>query len=180
MLSYEQIIHFWFSEIEPKSWWLKDPQFDELLRTRFASFHKAAAQAELSPWRRSPEGSLAEIIILDQFSRNMFRGQPQAFAYDGMALVLAQESIHRQDDTKLTGAMRSFLYMPFMHSESKLIHQKAVELFSQPGLESNLEFELKHKVIIDHFGRYPHRNQILNRPSTPEEVEFLKQPNSRF
>lgn len=117
---------------------------------------------------------------MDQFSRNLYRDQAQAFAQDSMALALAQEAITQQLDAQLSPEQRSFLYMPFMHSESKLIHEFALKLFQKLGNEINLSFEKKHKVIIDQFGRYPHRNAILGRQSTPEELEFLTQPNSHF
>ncbi|MCB0420565.1 MAG: DUF924 domain-containing protein [Bdellovibrionales bacterium] len=175
-----EVIEFWFQEIDSKFWWVKDSNFDETLRQRFLDTHKKARQGELNSWRVSALGRLAEIIVLDQFSRNMFRDAPQAFAYDGMALVLAQESISLKVEDQLTNQQKSFLFMPFMHSESKAIHEKAVELFSQSGLEGNLDFELQHKKIIDRFGRYPHRNKILGRKSTPEELAFLKEPGSSF
>lgn len=179
-MNYTDVIAFWFEEIEPKSWWVKDEAFDQLLRDRFLGTHSAAAKAELFQWRSEPEGRLAEIIILDQFSRNMFRESAKAFAYDAIALVLSQTAIDVGDDQKLSSQQRSFLYMPFMHSESIKIHEKAVGLFGQPGLEGNLEFELKHKAIIEKFGRYPHRNDILGRESTAEELEFLAGPDSSF
>ena len=125
-------------------------------------------------------GRLAEIIVLDQFSRNIYRDRPLAFAYDATALVLAQEAVRVGADQQVDFEKRSFFYMPYMHSESPIIHNRAVELFSQPGAEFNYEFELKHKAIIDRFGRYPHRNAILGRESTPEEIEFLGQPGSSF
>ena len=118
--------------------------------------------------------------MLDQFSRNMFRDSPMSFAQDSLALMLAQEAVFHGMDKTLPIEQRSFLYMPYMHSESLAIHEIAVELFSQPGLEFNLDFELKHKVIIQNFGRFPHRNAILHRQSTPAELEFLKHPGSSF
>ena len=174
------IIKFWFEELTPQQWFMKDEALDKQIRERFLSTHQKASTGELSHWRSSAFGRLAEVIVLDQFSRNIFRNQKEAFAYDALALVLAQESIRASADQDLAAQKRSFLYMPFMHSESKLIHEEAVGLFSGPGLENNLQFELKHKKIIDRFGRYPHRNSILGRESTPEEVEFLKEPNSSF
>ena len=146
----------------------------------FQAIHHQAIQAELWSWRKTAEGRLAEIIVLDQFSRNLYRDQPQAFAHDSMALMLAQEAISLQLDAQLSPDHRSFLYMPFMHSESKLIHEFALKLFQRLGNEINLSFEKKHKLIIDRFGRYPHRNAILGRSSTAEELEFLTQPNSSF
>lgn len=173
-----EIIHFWFEEIEPKMHWVKDLSFDQMITDRFAKIHKAASLGELFSWRKSPLGRLAEVIVLDQFSRNMFRNTEQSFRYDPLALALAQEAVSIGDDQKLSLKHRHFLYMPYMHSESPLIHQEALRLFSQPGLDP--EFEIKHKNIIDQFGRYPHRNAILNRASTTEEIEFLKGPNSSF
>ena len=118
--------------------------------------------------------------MLDQFSRNLFRDDPCAFASDGMALVLAQEAIRAGADRELVAVQRAFLYMPFMHSESAAIHVEAERLFAQPGLENNHAFELKHKAIIDRYGRYPHRNVVLGRASTPDELAFLNQPGSSF
>ncbi|MBC3766058.1 DUF924 family protein [Neptunicella marina] len=177
---YQEIISFWFDEISPKNWWQKDLQFDTALTQRFAQVHQQACAAELADWRRTALGALAEVIVLDQFSRNMYRDTPQAFAQDGMALVLAQEAIAKGQDQQLNQTQRSFLYMPFMHSESVAIHRLAVELFEDLGNEDNLNFELKHKAIIDRFGRYPHRNDILGRQSNKDELEFLQQPGSSF
>lgn len=134
----------------------------------------------MSHWRETALGSLAEVIILDQFSRNIYRDKPESFAFDSMALALAQCAISRGLDNDLSEYQRVFLYMPYMHSESSLIHIEAVKLFSSVGIQSNLDFEYQHKAIIDRFGRYPHRNQILGRQSTEDEIEFLKQPNSGF
>lgn len=177
---YTEIIQFWFEEIDEASWFTKNDQFDALLKQKFSILHHAAASCELYHWRECAFGSLAEIIILDQFSRNIYRGKPKSFAFDNLALALAQVAIGRELDSKLSPKQRAFMYMPFMHSESSAIHEKAIELYSQPGLEQNLEFEYKHKEIIDKFGRYPHRNEVLGRESTPEEIEFLKQPGSSF
>lgn len=176
----EAVLDFWFKEIEPKQWWVKDLEFDQLITTRFESLHKKAVLGELYEWRDTAKGRLAEIIILDQFSRNMYRDTPKSFAYDAQALTLSQEAIRQGFDQELTPLERSFLYMPFMHSESLKIHEVAVELFKANGIENNYEFELKHKVIIERFGRYPHRNEILGRTSTAEEIDFLKQPGSGF
>lgn len=176
----QDILHFWFDPDHRSLWFAKSDDFDAKIRESFQAIHHQAAQAELWSWRKTPEGRLAEIIILDQFSRNLYRDQAQAFAYDSLALALAQEAISLQLDAQLSPEQRSFLYMPFMHSESKHIHEFALKLFQRLGNEINLNFEKKHKVIIDRFGRYPHRNKILGRTSTPEELEFLTQPNSSF
>jgi uncharacterized protein (DUF924 family) len=180
MMTYPDIIKFWFGEIEPESWWKKDESFDQLIRERFLAIYQQAANCELFEWRQDALGWLAEIIILDQFPRNMFRDTAQAFDTDRLAVILVQEAVANQVDRELTPPQKSFLYMPLMHSESALIHETAMELYSQPGLEFNLDFEKKHKAIIDRFGRYPHRNAILGRESTDEEVEFLTGPESSF
>jgi len=177
---FNDVLNFWFEEISPAQWWAKDLQFDQQIRDRFAALHAQAAQCELYTWRDTAHGRLAEVIVLDQFSRNMFRDTPQAFAQDPLALALAQEAIAAGAADLLTPIERSFLYLPFMHSESLLIHEVAVQLYTENGLQNNLDFEFKHKAIIEQFGRYPHRNAILGRVSTPEEIEFLKQPNSGF
>jgi uncharacterized protein (DUF924 family) len=179
-MSATEVIKFWFEDIEPKQRFTKDPDFDELIRSKFSKTHDRAANGLLYKWRDHPLDALAEVIVLDQFSRNMFRDSNNAFAYDTLALVLAQEAVRRKLDAELEPTQKAFLYMPFMHSESREIHELALFLFDQPGLEDNYNFELKHKLIIDRFGRYPHRNAILNRDSTPDEVEFLKQPGSGF
>lgn len=179
-MSAREVIEFLFEEIEPKQRFKKDPAFDALISERFADVHEQASKGLLYTWREHPLDALAEIIVLDQFSRNMFRDSPGAFAYDTLALVLAQEAVRRKLDAELEDRYKSFLYMPFMHSESKEIHEIAIYLFDQPGLEDNFNFEVKHKEIIDRFDRYPHRNEILGRESTPEELEFLAQPGSGF
>tara|TARA_B110000483_G_C18088329_1_gene500938 strand:- start:557 stop:1096 length:540 start_codon:yes stop_codon:yes gene_type:complete len=179
-LSATDVIQFWFEDIEPKQRFIKDLEFDELLRAKFGETHHLATQGLLYAWREHALDALAEIIVLDQFSRNMFRDTPKAFETDTLALVLAQEAIRKKFDKELDNSRRAFLYMPFMHSESKEIHDIALFLFDQPGLEDNFNFEVKHKNIIDRFGRYPHRNEILGRESTAEELEFLSQPGSSF
>ena len=179
-MQYQPVLDFWFKEISPQQWWVKDEDLDQLIKTRFSDVHRKAALGELFSWRDSSEGRLAEIIVLDQFSRNMFRDLPESFAQDSLALVLAQEAIFNNADKTLPTEWRSFMYLPFMHSESLIVHNEAVRLFDQKGMEYNLDFERKHKVIIEKFGRYPHRNHILKRESTPEEREFLKQPGSSF
>ena len=176
----DNILAFWFEETIPKLWCAVSDEFDRQIELRFGAVHAAAERCELYGWRETPQGRLAEIIVLDQFSRNIFRNQARAFANDALALALAQTAVFLHADQALAVEQRAFFYMPYMHSESPTIHTIAVTLFSQAGLEGNLDFELRHKNIIDHFGRYPHRNEILGRTSTPEEVEFLKTPGSSF
>jgi uncharacterized protein (DUF924 family) len=177
---YGEILRFWFEEIDPAKWWSKDDAFDQLIRARFAEVHAQATRCELFEWRADAKGRLAEIIVLDQFSRNMYRGSPLSFAGDALALALAQEAVFTRADEALSPTERSFLYLPFMHSESLKIHAVAVELYRKNGIQGNLDFEIRHKQIIERFGRYPHRNEILGRQSTDEEIEFLKQPGSGF
>ena len=166
----QTILHFWFEELTDKQYFAKDAALDEAIRTRFGTTLEAAARCELFAWRATPSGRLAEIIVLDQFSRNVYRDTPRAFAQDALALVLAQELVASTQDRSLPVAQRIFAYMPYMHSESALVHTQAVALFSQPGMESNLDFEQRHKAIINRFGRYPHRNAILGRTSTAEDL----------
>lgn len=177
---FEAILRFWFEELSPAQWWKVDPALDRLIAERFAGVHAQAARAELFGWRRVPEGRLAEVIVLDQFSRNMHRGHALAFANDVLALALAQEAVAAGADLALPEARRLFLYMPYMHSESRVVHEVAERLFREHAPKDNHDFELRHKAIVDRFGRYPHRNELLGRASTPEEIEFLKQPGSRF
>ncbi|MAR90596.1 MAG: DUF924 family protein [Pseudomonadota bacterium] len=176
----EAILDFWFHETNPRYWFRKDQKFDQLISSRFGALLKQGCRGELFQWRDTARGRLAEILVLDQFSRNIHRGSALAFAADGMALVLAQEAVAAGLDRQLEARERSFLYMPYMHSESLAIHRQAVQLFQQPGLEDNLKFELKHREILERFGRYPHRNALLGRVSTPEELAFLQQPGSGF
>jgi uncharacterized protein (DUF924 family) len=177
---YEQVLAFWFEETSPQQWWRVDAAFDATVRERFGALLRQAGQAELYGWRAQPRGRLAEVIVLDQFPRNIHRGTAQAFALDPMALALAQEAVAGGHDQTLTPVERSFLLLPYMHSESALIHVEAERLYRANGLPDNYEFELKHKAIIDRFGRYPHRNAILGRESTTEELAFLEQPGSSF
>lgn len=179
-MSYQQVIEFWFTELQPQQWWVKDEQLDALIKDRFANLHQQAMAGELFSWRETALGSLAEVIVLDQFSRNIYRDTPAAFASDALALALAQTAIDKGLDKQLSQSQRGFLYMPFMHSESKVIHQEAVKLFASLENDQQLDFEYQHKKIIDQFGRYPHRNDILGRQSTAEEIAFLKEPNSSF
>ncbi len=180
MIQATTILDFWFKETSPELWFKKDTEFDQTIKSRFSTIWLAATKGELAEWRSSIYGRLAEIIVLDQFSRNLHRDNPLAFAYDGMALALAQEAAKDSGFYQLSRLEAGFLLMPYMHSESVFIHQQAEILFKNYGTDNNYQFELKHKAIIDRFGRYPHRNSILGRQSTLEEQEFLKQEGSTF
>jgi len=177
---YHAILQFWFEEIDPKMWWVADPGFDATIRSRFQPLLEQAAKAELFAWRSEPKGRLAEIIVLDQFSRNIYRNTPQAFSQDPVALVLAQEAVAAGTHRQLSSIETGFLLLPFMHSESKSIHAVAESLYREFAAPDNYAYELRHKAIIDRFGRYPHRNHILGRASSAEETEFLRQPGSSF
>jgi len=176
----DDIIQFWFQELTPEQWWIKSETLDADIAKRFLDVHLKAASCELWQWRDTSVGRLAEIIILDQFSRNMYRGTASAFAFDALALALAQEAVNKREHESLTAMQRGILYMPYMHSESASIHREAEKLFKANGLDVQYQFELKHKLIIDRFGRYPHRNKLLGRQSSSEELEFLKLPDSGF
>lgn len=175
-----KVISFWFEEIQPKMWWVADPDFDLQIKTRFGHLLEQASRGELFRWRNEPKGRLAEIIVLDQFSRNVYRNSAAAFFQDPMALTLAQEAVAAGIHQLLTSTECSFLLLPYMHSESKLIHAEAENLYHEYAPTNNYSFELKHKAIIDRFARYPHRNEILGRVSSTEEIEFLAQPGSSF
>lgn len=177
---YQDLLRFWFEEVSSAQWWKVDPEFDRLIGQRYAALHLQATRGELFEWRAQAEGRLAEIIVLDQFSRNLYRGQARAFAADPMALALAQEAVAGGADLALAIERRSFLYMPYMHSESAQIHIEAERLFKQHTSENSYTFEMRHKAIIDRFGRYPHRNGVLGRESSAEEIAFLAEPGSSF
>jgi uncharacterized protein (DUF924 family) len=174
------ILRFWFEELTPKQHYVKDAALDEYIRSHFGDTLEAAARCDLYTWRGTAEGRLAEIVVLDQFSRNVYRDTPRAFAQDPLALALAQELVGSGEDRDVPIAQRAFAYMPYMHSESARIHAEAVTLFSQPGMEDSLRFELRHKAIVDRFGRFPHRNTVLGRTSSTEELAFLSEPGSSF
>lgn len=176
----QAVLDFWFQEIQPAQWWAVDAAFDGLIATRFGALHASALAGELFDWRATPQGRLAEVIVLDQFSRNLHRGTARAFAADPMALALAQEAVAHGHDQVLSPTERAFLYLPYMHSESRRIHVEAERLYRQSAPADNHDFELRHKAIVDRFGRYPHRNDALGRESTAEELEFLRTPGSSF
>ncbi len=178
---YQQIIDYWFSERVQKKCWGKDPAFDHEIRRLFFDLYQQAVAGALSDWRNSPLGRLAEVIVLDQFPRNMFRAQPEAFAHDALARECTRAAVAAGADASLNVSQRAFLYMPLMHSEEPADHELAMRLFaSHPDLANNLRFEIRHKAIIDRFGRYPHRNAALGRKCTDEELAFLEQPGSSF
>lgn len=180
MCNPHDVLHFWFYVFKPEQWFQSTEQCDQQVRQQFLNITQAAARGECSNWRSSIYGRLAEIIVLDQFSRNIWRNTPRAFSQDGMSLVLAQEAVGHREFHYLKNSEKQFVLMPFMHSESAIIQEQSLILFEQLGDENALHYAIMHKKIIDRFGRYPHRNQILNRTSTAQEIQFLKEPNSSF
>lgn len=176
----DDILHFWFVEHGRDDWFGGKPEFDTRLADRFGAAHPRIAAGEAWQWRATPGGRLAEIIALDQFSRQLHRGSAAAFAQDGMALALAQEAVAGGHDLELDPGRRLFLYMPYMHSESLLIHEEAVRLFTDLGNEDSLNYELAHVEVLKRFGRYPRRNAPLGRTSTPEELAYIASGDGMF
>ena len=169
----QQIIDFWFSDETRKLWFKSTPDFDRELRERFQDTWERANRGELDHWMQTAQGCLALVIVLDQFPLNMFRGTAQSFASEARSREVAATAIERGFDKTLSAAQQSFLYMPYMHSEALDDQVLALQLFAQPGLESNLRFARHHHAIIEKFGRFPHRNATLGRDSTEAEIEYL-------
>ncbi len=168
----EHVLRYWFEELQPDAWFRKDERVDAAIRERFGALHEELAQMRPEQFT-TPLERAAAVIALDQFPRNMFRGSPRAFATDSLALAIAQHAIAAKQDEQLTRQQRLFLYMPFQHSEDRAVQARSIELFTQLGEHENLGYAHKHKEIIDRFGRFPHRNAVLGRASTPEELQFV-------
>jgi uncharacterized protein (DUF924 family) len=180
MPEYYEVITFWFSEIIPEYWFKKDDDFDALIKTKFDKTITHALAGRLDSWADSDVGCLALIIVLDQFTRNVFRDTPRAFAGDEMALALSLRCEERGYTDHPDSDWRHFMLMPMMHSEDIKIQDASLPLFKELTAERTYDFAVKHRDIVARFGRFPHRNVILGRPSTDEEIEFLKQPGSSF
>ena len=191
MAGFEEILSFWFGKPENpefgkprKVWFSKNERFDREIRLRFFKNYRQAAAGELDFWQELPQSCLALIIVLDQFPRNMFRNTPAAFATDNLALKYARNAVNKGFDRQLLSVQRWFIYLPFEHSENIRDQKQCLELFSNlkndPKSEIPIQIAQKHYKIIARFDRFPHRNQILGRESTPEEIEFLKIPGSSF
>lgn len=176
----DEILNYWFKELSPKDWFKADPERDAEMARRFRPAYEQLATGVPPDLLAEPEGFLAAILLLDQFPRNLFRGEAPAFATDGLALDLAKRAIAEGIDRRLTPEQRSFVYMPFQHSEQKADQARSIELFTALGNQLNLDFAMRHKEIVDRFGRFPHRNEILGRRSTDEEAAFLREPGSSF
>jgi uncharacterized protein (DUF924 family) len=178
LASAADVIDFWFAPAVQPLWFAATPAFDDDLRTRFLRTYHAAAAGQLGDWTATPLGALALTIVLDQFPLNLFRGQPESFATEAAARTVADHAIVQGFDQALPPERRQFLYLPFMHSETGADQERSVALYQQPGLEESLRFARHHAELIRQFGRFPHRNAILGRPSTPEEVAYLASPNA--
>jgi uncharacterized protein (DUF924 family) len=176
----DDIVKFWFEELTPDDWYKADARRDAEIRRRFGPLYEKLKVAVTQDWLELPKGWLAAILVLDQFPRNMFRGDPRAFATDAEALALAKRAIAKGVDMRLQPDQRAFIYLPFQHSEDGADQARSLELFTALGNPNNLDFALRHKAIIDRFGRFPHRNAVLGRASTEQESAFLKEPGSSF
>ena len=200
----EEVLTFWFEGVDDSAlieqkgppynkWFVKNPKFDEDIRTRFTALLQEADEGKCSDWEKSPRGTLALIIVFDQFSRNMYHGTRQMFAYDKKALFLSQSAIQQNKDRAFSLIERTFLYMPFMHAEDRAAQElsllcfgrlveesKKINPLNTPYFRYSLDYARRHSAIIERFGRFPHRNALLKRPSTLEESAFLQKPGSSF
>ena len=180
MIEKEEILNFWFKECKPEQWFKKNEDFDQMIENRFSSAIENAIAGNLGNWEKSETGCLALIILLDQFTRNVFRDTPRAFAGDKRALALSQLCCDKDYLTNPDIQRRQFMLMPMMHSENLAVQEAALPLFKKYASGKDYKYAEKHRDIIVRFGRFPHRNVILGRKSTNEELEFLKQPGSSF
>jgi uncharacterized protein (DUF924 family) len=176
----QKILQFWFEECKPEQWFTKDDDFDATLQTRFAPQVEKALAGQLDAWAEVPEGNLALILLLDQMTRNIYRDTPKAFAGDDMALAFCLKGVERGDLEGFDIPRRQFLLMPMMHAEDLDIQMKSMPLFKKYTQEQSYDYAVKHMEIIKRFGHFPHRNEILGRPLSDEEREFLKGPDSSF
>jgi uncharacterized protein (DUF924 family) len=176
------VLAFWFAAAEQRrpEWFRKDDAFDAQIRERFGALVEQALAGVLRDWAGTTDGALARVLLLDQFTRNIFRGTPRAFAGDALALEAARAIVARGDDLRLAPLRRVFVYLPYEHAEDRALQQESVRLFKALGDPDFLDYARRHAAVVERFGRFPHRNAILGRESTPEEVEFLKQPGSGF
>ncbi len=186
-----EILDFWFGREGEEgygefreAWFTKDPEFDREVRNRFEGAYEEAAAGRLEHWKDEAQSCLALIILLDQFTRNMFRGDPKTYATDDKAREAARHAVEHAYDRELSPYGRLFVYLPFEHSEDLEDQRFSVELFrglaAEMGSEDLLGYAVRHLEIIERFGRFPHRNEILGRATTPEEAEFLRGPDSSF
>ena len=177
-VSYKDVLAFWFSETTKKLWFKSTPAFDQSLREEYEALWIQASDGELDIWQESAHGSLALIIVLDQFPLNMFRGEAKSFSTEYQAINVTRNAISRGFDSQLNSVEVPFLYMPLMHSEKLDDQNDSVELFERAGLENNIRFAKHHREIIKKYGRFPHRNKILARTNTAEEIKYLASPQA--
>ncbi len=175
----DEALDFWFEECQPKQWYQADTAFDQQIADRFGELHAMAKRGELFSQRTSPRLRLGEVIVLDQFSRNIYRGAAEAYASDPLALALAQEVVLRAEDVSLSHFERYFLYMPFMHAESRVIQAVSLRLFTAFGDEEGVDYARRHKDVIDRFGRFPMRNALLGRQSTSMELKYITERDGK-
>ena len=183
----QEVLQFWFGTPPGErrvAWFQKDPMFDEAIRARFLPLHNRAAQGRLDTWKAAPASALALVIVTDQFPRNLFRGSARAFSTDPLALSAAEHIVKEGWDKRMLPVERQFVYLPFEHSESLEVQERSLALYAPltkfADTPDATDYARRHWEIIKRFGRFPHRNAALGRPSTPEETEFLKQPGSGF
>ena len=176
----DEIVAFWFETLKPEDWYRKNPAIDAAITARFNATYEALKTGVPPEWVGEPKGILAAILVLDQFLRNMFRDDARAFATDQAALALAKRAISEGTDMRLAPEQRAFIYLPFQHAETRDDQARSIELFTALGNPNNLDFALRHQAIIARFGRFPHRNSVLGRASTAEELAFLQEPGSSF
>lgn len=184
-MDYNKILEFWFEELKYNDWFKKDKVLDEEISNRFGDIYFKITSGQYQEWKENSKSLLAMILVLDQFSRNMFRDSEKMYSFDLMALNLAKLAIEKGFDLELSLPERSFIYMPFMHSENIEDQKTCVKLFQimlreDKKYEMMFKFAKRHMKVIEEFGRFPHRNEILERKSTPNEIEFLEEPNSSF
>ena len=186
MIKPSEILYFWFQENSQEQWFGKTSEFDEEIRRRYLEITYKARRGDLEHWSQSPDSTLALIILIDQFSRNLFRNSPMSWSADPYCLEITKHALTMHYDDFLNNYQRAFMYLPLMHSESLEDQDRCVELVKKT-LDNGIDFNkdnynaaVRHRYIIARFGRFPHRNEVLGRNSTPEEIEFLKEPNSSF
>lgn len=173
----DEVLTFWYDELTPKEWFGGGPELDAQIQKRFGALLRELAQQPVDALTTDPRRALAAVLVLDQFSRNVYRGSALAFAQDPLALAIARQLVNTQADQQLSQSERYFLYMPFMHSESLADHERSLALYKALGDENGIHWAKDHHAVIAQFGRYPHRNDVLGRESTPEELRYLENAN---
>ena len=176
----DEVNRFWFEELRPEDWFKKSEERDETIKQRFAAIYDRLREGVPASWLETPDGYVAAIVVLDQFPRNLFRGEKRSFATDPLALELAKQAIANGIDAELPPIKRWALYLPFEHSEDAADQVRCIELMRALENPVALDWALRHKAVVDRFGRFPHRNAVLGRATTDEEGDFLKQPGSSF